>query len=258
MFERYGRWSVCWGFGAGGWLVIAAVSAQACSRDAPESSPAEVQATVAPELTPTAPPPPRPPPQARYRSENQGLTDAGLAEWLATLPENNVPALVWLDNNKLSPAAVKILADSKIRLLEHLSLSDNAIGDEGLRALATTPYFETVSSLGLAGAGITAAGAAVVMGPDSLWGMANLDLSRNPLGDEGVEAIAASPYASYLGTLALAEVGMTDRGVLALTSSPHLKQVDYIDLSGNAITQAGQDALAASALLADCTVDLGE
>ena len=129
---------------------------------------------------------------------------------------------------------------------------------QGLGILARGPIFAYLESLVAPSCGITAAGAAIVVGPDSVYGMRTLDLSDNPLGDEGVEALAQSPYASYMRSLYLGDVGATDRGAKALADSPHLANLSYLVLTGNGFTQEGKDALSASPHLAGCTIEFGE
>jgi hypothetical protein len=197
------------------------------------------------------------PPHSRFDLTGTQLTDAGLVRWLAQQPDPSQPILLTLDHNQLTRAGMDSLAAAALHFLSSLSASHNPIGDEGLRVIATSALFESVESLALADAGITAAGAKVVIGPDSVYGLSLLDLSANALGDEGVEAIAASPYGSYLRTLYLNEVGATDRAARALASSPHLADLGYLELKGNTLTDAGLAALRASPHLAGCTIETG-
>lgn len=227
-----------------------------CSPDAQGPEPAAVE--LGPALEEAAPPPPPISPFVRIRYQNEGLNDEQLAAWAAEQQPSSVPVQLWLDGNQLTAAAVPALAASRLHPLMSLSMSDNPLGDEGMRALATTQYYETVGSLTLAGTGITAHGAALALGPDAVFGLGYLDLSRNPLGDEGVAAIAKGPSATYLSGLYLADVGATDEAAKALAASPQLGALEHLDLSGNAITQAGREALAASASLAGCAVYWGD
>lgn len=198
------------------------------------------------------------PPHSRFDLTDSKLTDEGLARWLAQQADPAQPVMLTLDGNQLTAEGMRWLGKASLHFLNSLSVSRNPLGDEGLTVIATTQLFESVETLVLAEAGITAEGAKVVIGPNSVYGLAILDLSRNSLGDEGVVAIAESPYGSYLGTLYLNEVGATDVAARALASSPHLAGLGYLELKGNAITQAGKAALQASPHLAACTIEFGE
>ncbi len=198
------------------------------------------------------------PPHSRFDLSDSQLTDPQFARWLAQQPDPAQPILLTLDGNQLTRAAMEALQAAPLTFLNSLSVSRNPLGDEGLRVIATGSRFESVESLALAETGVTAVGAGVVIGPDSVYGLSSLDLSRNPLGDEGVEALAASPYGSYLRSLYLDGVGATDRGARALASSPHLADLGYLQFRGNDLTEAGIAALRASPHLAGCTIDVGE
>ncbi len=71
-----------------------------------------------------------------------------------------------------------------------------------------------------------------------------LSLSRNPLDDHGLRALASWPALVRLRELTLAQVGASHAGLHALLDSPHLGRLDSLNLWGNRITNAGADALA--------------
>ncbi|MBW2278823.1 MAG: hypothetical protein JRF63_15125, partial [Deltaproteobacteria bacterium] len=66
-----------------------------------------------------------------------------------------------------------------------------------------------------------------------------LQLSRNPIGDEGVELIAKHKRSEELGNLYLDHIGMTDRGAVALAASPNVASLLYLAVGGNELTAAG-------------------
>lgn len=101
-----------------------------------------------------------------------------------------------------------------------------------------------------------------------------LDLSQNPIGDEGVEALARGAPLGLLDALSLRGVGLTDRGLArlasarwapsslslgdnaigdegarALAASPACARLRRLDLAGNGLTDEGVEALAASPYL---------
>src|SRR5262249_23730275 len=66
---------------------------------------------------------------------------------------------------------------------------------------------------------------------------------RNPLGDKGAEAIAASENATALEQLSLSYCKIGDRGAVALASSPHLGRLRELSLDNNPIAVEGASAL---------------
>lgn len=198
------------------------------------------------------------PPQSRFDLSDSQLTDEGFARWLAQQADPAQPVILTLDGNQLTAEGMRWLGKAQLHFLNALYVSRNPLADEGLTVIATTQFFESVETLVVQEAGITAAGAKVVIGPNSVYGLSMLDLSRNALGDEGVVAIAESQWGSYLSSLYLNEVGATDVAARALASSPHLAGLGYLELKGNAITDEGKAALRASPHLAACTIEFGE
>jgi hypothetical protein len=57
-----------------------------------------------------------------------------------------------------------------------------------------------------------------------------LDLRANPFGNEGLRALAASPFAANLTALYLYEGGIGRAGVQALIDSPHLRGLKRLQL----------------------------
>ena len=62
-----------------------------------------------------------------------------------------------------------------------------------------------------------------------------LDLGNNAVGDDGVEALAASPHFARAVSLNLARIGMESAGARALAASAYLDEVKSIDVSDNVI-----------------------
>jgi uncharacterized protein (TIGR02996 family) len=83
----------------------------------------------------------------------------------------------------------------------------------------------------------------------------SLNLSGNPIGDAGLEALAASPSFATLTELILRADGIPeiDRisglGAAALARSPHLSKLESLDLSGHNLNDAGFIELAESPTL---------
>jgi hypothetical protein len=155
--------------------------------------------------------------------------------------------------------------------LARLDLRDNALGDDGLRVLASAEPLGSLAQLYLERNQIGVDGALALAG-GSLRSLARLDLSRNSVGDGGVSALAAgsslgSLTSLYLGgngigpvgAQALAEGGLRslthlyldgnglgDEGVRALAAGSGLRSLRQLDLGGTGVTDEGARALAAS------------
>lgn len=72
-----------------------------------------------------------------------------------------------------------------------------------------------------------------------------LALDINPIGDEGLEALAAWPGLTTVEDLLVSTVGATGRGVAALAASPHLTALKRASFGFQAVGDAGAVALAA-------------
>jgi hypothetical protein len=101
---------------------------------------------------------------------------------------------------------------------------------------------------------LTAASVAALSKAD-IGSVYTLQLSRNPLGDEGVEAVLANPRTNELANLYLDHTGMTDRGARALAASPLVSSLLYLAVGGNQLSEAGVAALKNSPHLERCEID---
>jgi uncharacterized protein (TIGR02996 family) len=131
--------------------------------------------------------------------------------------------------------------------LQHLNLGHNAIGDDGVRALASRARLPRLRWLDLWANGITAAGVRALCDSPLLEGVRELDLSFNDIDDDGAEALAACPHLPQLYGLILCDNAMTNTGALALTGSPLMGQLEGLYLAGNPIKRKGTTALSRAA-----------
>ena len=116
--------------------------------------------------------------------------------------------------------------------LQRLELDGAGIGDEGLAALCEAPDLRSIRVLDLADNDIGARGVACI-GTGPFGKLEELDVSRNPLGDEGMRALAATARVDTLSALGVAEVGIGERGVFAIATSPYLAGLDRLDVRRN-------------------------
>lgn len=146
-----------------------------------------------------------------------------------------------------SPATLLPLAkDGAFTRVVRLTIRGN-LGDEGAKvlasALARRPF--PLHSLNLGSANIGAEGA-LALGA-ALDGCRSLTLTGNPIGDEGVAALAKSKPLASLETLFITATDLTDEGIATLARSPNLTRLHRLGLARNDdITTDGLGALARS------------
>jgi Ran GTPase-activating protein (RanGAP) involved in mRNA processing and transport len=126
--------------------------------------------------------------------------------------------------------------------LKELTLDDNEIGDRGVQALAVSGVLRGVTTLILCSNSIGPLGAQTLAALD-LPELHTLRLGFNPLGDEGIEALAASPGLANLCSLDLEGTGISPVGAHALAASPHLNELLQIHLHDAILDNASRQAL---------------
>lgn len=144
-----------------------------------------------------------------------------------------------LSGNRIGPAGVRELAGSAfLGGLRELGLSGNDACGEVLAA----PWVGNLTTLELADNGLAAAevrALAAVGFPQ----LASLDLSRNPLGEDGAEELAKADFLSRLCHLAVSRCGLGPVGAEVLFAG-RLGSLTELDVSFNALGPDGADALA--------------
>jgi uncharacterized protein (TIGR02996 family) len=192
------------------------------------------------------------------RLEDLRLWNCGLgpdgARALAASPHLRGLRALWLGlgqytRNKIGPEGCAALAaPDALPALDTLDLDFNAVGDAGWRAWVDGGRLGRFVALRLQSCGLSDAGVAGMFAPGCLPALRTLDLSHNaltaetaravaaspppaltslwlygnPLGDRGVEALAAATWGPALTELNLQMVGMTAAGAEALITSPTL------------------------------------
>jgi len=171
----------------------------------------------------------------------------------AKLPQLKQLTKLYLSNNKIGDEGVKALALalSQLNQLTTLGLSYNKIGDEGVKALVLAlalPQLNQLTALGLSHNNIGDEGVkALALVLPQLNQLTTLYLSYNKIGDEGMKALAVVlPQLKHqLTTLDLSDNNIGDEGVKALALVlPQLNQLTELDLDGNNIGDEGMKALA--------------
>ncbi|MBI1917087.1 MAG: TIGR02996 domain-containing protein [Planctomycetes bacterium] len=180
---------------------------------------------------------------AYERIERKGLVLGLLARW------DCFPALMGLnlEGNWLSRQSIEEFADSPLLgQLTSLGLAKNGFGPDGWAEVLRSKYCKRLQELRLGDNHLTAEQVSLFGGPPATERLLRLDLSFNPLGAAGAEALVeTAPALSGLRELvlsrALGDIG--DDGVRALARGPLLSQLHSLDLSLNRIGDAGARAL---------------
>lgn len=201
-----------------------------------------------------------------------------LAEKGARLLASEFPALELLDveSAELRVGGVQaLLASTNLAKLQSLDISRNGLGNEAVAAFDAIglPALRHLACL----QGMLEAPAAVALARANLDGLRSLDLSENPLRDDGVIALAettrlpkldvlrikrtgvgarglgvlgASDLGARLRAIDLARNEVDDNGLAALLASGRLDAIDALDLAGSALTIKGVKTLVASPIAA--------
>lgn len=113
--------------------------------------------------------------------------------------------------------------------LTHLDLQANDLGNEGTAAIAVSSAWPSLARLNLAGNNIGTDGACAIADADAAQflvslelGSSDIGLRRNHIGSFGVCALAESAHLSNLEHLGLCGNRLDDEGLEALANSPYL------------------------------------
>ncbi|MBS0265877.1 MAG: TIGR02996 domain-containing protein [Planctomycetes bacterium] len=143
----------------------------------------------------------------------------------------------WDSEEPIGPEGARILASSRyLTRLTYLDLSDCVIGPAGAKALAASSQLRRLTHLHLGGFDaspsnfIRDAGAQALAGSTAMPRLSFLHLTENGITAEGARAIAASPHLSGLNYLNLMQNPIGPEGARALASSPFLTRLTFLGL----------------------------
>jgi hypothetical protein len=159
----------------------------------------------------------------------EGWFDASAAEALAASP--GLANLHTLELCHLGPeAVVPLLSSPHLGRLRCLELLGNGLGDlHVLGLLQEMRHLAGLAELRLTGNLITDKALQTLAVCPRLEGLRALRFQyNNLLGDEGVVALAGSPFLANLQTLELYDVRLGDAGARALLESPHLRRLTRV------------------------------
>jgi uncharacterized protein (TIGR02996 family) len=178
------------------------------------------------------------------------------AAFLAAAPLTNLSALD-VSACDIGPDGLRLIANSPhLRQLVSLTAFRNRFGCDGLSTLAASPLAGQLHVLELQNTGIGDRGVAAMANSPLLNRLLGpgLNLSMNPIGDSGAQALAACPDLEPFTELILRDCRVSDAGAIALAASPNVANLVYLDLWQNRIGDAGAKAMAASPHLGNVRV----
>lgn len=182
---------------------------------------------------------PRPPHLEELWVTAAGLSAAGL-ERMTTLMAGL--KRLSLRDNALPDGALQLLsAGEQFASLEELSFGGNRPTARGIRALANA-RLPLLSRLGLSSCELGLASVSR-LAEGSLAALTRISLSLNPIGDDGAQTLAESPFAEQLEHVELRRCGIGDVGAAHLANSPSLRDVGVLDLRGNEFGDRGRKLL---------------
>jgi len=135
------------------------------------------------------------------------IGDAGL-RILSELPFAS--ELTLLNITKTSITLNGLLLLNKFRSLKELKIAKNQLEDRGFALLSEQPIARRLTGLYLSHNGITAASIQYL---SSFSELRELIISGNPIGNEGLAALAQLPIASQLTALEISDTGITLQGL---------------------------------------------
>ena len=172
---------------------------------------------------------------------NDGMLELLKAKWVGQLRALD------LSDNAIGDAGLKALVAHPVaKTLRVLKLGDNAFGKGGLSALAAPGAFPALTTLDLGSSHkrkASQADVAAFLTALRLPRLRHLDLGGWPMGNNGAKALAKNPALATLTRLNLDGCEIGDPGAEALFASPHLQNLVELQMSYNSV-KTGADALA--------------
>lgn len=199
-----------------------------------------------------------------------GLGGSGLAALALSGNASRLRSLA-IAQNALGPQALDLLfASNRFPLLDRLDLASNACGAPGGMAVASAPFARRLRDLSLRDNGLGDAGLAALLGSHHLSGLrrldvaqngltaaamsllgsaphelTDLDLSHNPLGREGAQAIAQALPRVRLRSLHVVDCGFDGADLAALLAGGG-GRIERLDAGRNAVGAGGARELGAT------------
>jgi uncharacterized protein (TIGR02996 family) len=143
----------------------------------------------------------------------------------------------------LDPAIAALFAGARwMPQIRHLSLTTNAVGDDGAVVLAEAPNCSNIEHLNLDSNGLTDRGLIALCGSPHLARVRDLELSGNAFTAAGASAIGTTPFAPNLHDLDLTSCGL-DAGAIAALAGGRFPALRNLSVAGHAVGTAGMRVL---------------
>ncbi|WP_292935958.1 hypothetical protein [Noviherbaspirillum sp.] len=195
-------------------------------------------------------------PQLQHAGLNLAGCELANEDMNAIANSTSLKALTSLNvgNNAIGDEGVAALASSEHLRLRSLELRSNNISDRGVTTLANSEMARSLTSLGLRNnVTIGPQGVAALANSDKLAALTSLDLEGNLFfGDEGATALAHSRHLR-LKSLDLGNGRIDEAGARALANGEIARSLTSLALPGNYLRNGGVCALADSDKLGNLT-----
>ncbi len=123
-----------------------------------------------------------------------------------------------ISQNRMNTRTIKYFVEKQFSGLTSLDLSDNPLGDGGLRIFGTANGYS--------------------------WRLTTLDISKTRFKGKGLKTLGKSSNLPHLHTLVLRENTITDDELKSFMATPLFAQLTSLDLSGNQLGDSGAQVLA--------------
>ena len=182
------------------------------------------------------------------------LADVGMAYLASATGLPRLRSLSLTDNSAIGAEGIRALAESsRLAGLRALDVSGLTVDEAGVREVTNSRYLSRLHTFNIRSCGIADHGLAELSRSALLGRMIArsglLDLRENLIGDEGIEALANSPYLTRLTSLDLSKNLIADRGLWLFANSTNLPRLRRLAIRSNYLKDDGAAALAASPLM---------
>jgi len=180
------------------------------------------------------------------------IGDTGLIALLTSPSLKNLTRLELNDCNITEEGVIALARSPHMAGLAYLGLSQNAIKDRGAEALAASPYLAGLKKLSLAGCELTDRGIEALGRSPYMTRLNHLAIDRNIGSKQGLITLIQSSNTARLRTAYIGQeepVSLGENGVRAIAESPYLTRLNILSVGEQNITLADARRLVESRTL---------